>query len=84
MDLMVLECQTFATRHLDLVKSDAESARTIMMWLFGFGVAKSGSRVFDADGVGTFEAALMADCKKNPARNLFDALSAVKFSKSKS
>jgi hypothetical protein len=35
MDLTGLECQTFASRHLELVKSDHESAETIMMWLFG-------------------------------------------------
>ena len=78
MDLSVLECQTFASRHLDLVKSDRESADTIMMWLFGFAVAKSGSHVFDADGLAGFEGALMADCQKNPGRSLADALGAVK------
>jgi HdeA/HdeB family protein len=78
MDLSVLECQTFASRHLELVKSDRESADTIMMWLFGFAVAKSGSHVFDAGGLAAFEGALMADCKKNPGRSLADSLSAVK------
>jgi len=79
MDLSVLECQTFASRHLDLVKSDRESADTIMMWLFGFAVAKSGSHLFDAGGLAGFEGALMAECKKNPGRSLADSLSAVKF-----
>jgi hypothetical protein len=50
-----------------------------MMWLFGFAVAKSGSHLFDASGLGSFESSLMADCKKAPGRNLFDALTAVKF-----
>ena len=80
MDLNGLECQTFAARHLDLKKSDAESADTIMMWLFGFSVAKSGSHLFDADGLGSFEASLMADCKKYPGRSLYDALAGIKFS----
>ena len=84
MDLNGLECQTFAARHLDLKKSDAESADTIMMWLFGFSVAKSGSHILDAASLGVFEDALMADCKKYPGRNLFDALTAVKFSRPKS
>jgi hypothetical protein len=84
MDLMGLECETFATRHLDLVKSDAESANTIMMWLFGFAVAKTGGHIFDAGALATFESALMGDCKKYPSRNLFDALSGVKFGNSKS
>jgi hypothetical protein len=82
MDLTQLECETFAARHLDLVKSDRESADTIMMWLFGFAVAKSGSHMFDASGLAGFESALMADCKKFPGRNLFDALAVVKKTKS--
>jgi hypothetical protein len=82
MDLQGLQCATFAARHLDLLKSDRESADTIMMWLFGFAVAKSGSHVFDASGLSVFDAALMADCKKYPDRNLFDALVTVKFPKS--
>jgi hypothetical protein len=83
MDLTQLECQTFAARHLELLQSDAESANTIMMWLFGFAVAKSGSHIFDDAALGTFEAALMGDCKKSPGRSLFDALSTVKFAKPK-
>src|ERR1700742_5193055 len=81
MDLNGLECQTFASRHLDLVKSDRESADTIMMWLYGFAVAKSGSHLFDPSGLGNFEGTLMADCKKTPGRSLFDELGAVKIPK---
>ena len=84
MDLNGLECQTFAARHLELLQSDRESADTIMMWLFGFAVAKSGGHVFDAGALSSFESALMGDCKKYPGRNLFDALTGVKFGSSKS
>jgi len=80
MDLNGLECQTFAARHVELQQSDRESADTIMMWLFGFAVAKSGGHVFDASALRSFEASLMADCTKNPGRTLFDELVAVKFS----
>jgi HdeA/HdeB family len=80
MDLNGLECQTFAARHLELRQSDHESADTIMMWLFGFAIAKSGGHVFDASGLKTFENLLMADCMKNPGRSLFDELAAVKIS----
>jgi hypothetical protein len=80
MDLTGLECETFASRHLELLQSDRESADTIMMWLFGFAVAKTGSHLFDSTGLKDFEASLMGDCKKNPGRNLFDELVAVKFS----
>ncbi|HEV7357608.1 MAG TPA: HdeA/HdeB family chaperone [Steroidobacteraceae bacterium] len=83
MDLSVLECQTFASRHLELGQSDRESADTIMMWLFGFAVAKSGSHVFNPGGLAGFEGTLMGDCKKNPGRSLADALSAIKFPVSK-
>jgi HdeA/HdeB family len=80
MDLNGLECETFAARHVELQQSDRESADTIMMWLFGFAVAKTGSHVFDASALQSFEAALMADCTKNPGRSLFEELAAVKFS----
>ena len=83
MDLSALECQTFAARHLDLVKSDRESADTIMMWLYGFAVAKSGSSMFEPAGLANFEGTLLADCQKTPGRSLFDELAAVKFPKLK-
>jgi hypothetical protein len=80
MDLSALECETFAARHTELLQSDRESADTIMMWLFGFAVAKSGGHIFDSNGLKSFEGSLMADCRKNPGRDLFAALGAVKFS----
>ncbi len=83
MDLTMLDCATFSARHLDLKGTDPESAGTIMMWLFGFAVAKTGSHLFDAGAVAGFEPALMEDCKKNPQRSVFDALSTVKFGKPK-
>jgi hypothetical protein len=81
MDLTTLPCATFAGRHTDLKGSDPESAGTIMMWLLGFAVAKSGGHVYDAGALANFEAALMADCAKYPDRNLYDALSMVKITK---
>jgi hypothetical protein len=80
MDLNGLECETFASRHVELLQSDRESADTIMMWLYGFAVAKSGSHIFDSSGLKPFEDSLMSECKKNPGRSLFDELVAVKFS----
>jgi len=81
MNLMTLECATFAPRHIELARTDPESANTIMMWLFGFSVAKSGAHIFDADLLSSFQAALLADCAKHPNRSLFDALAALKISK---
>src|ERR1700674_2645238 len=78
MDLSVLECASFASRHAQFLLSDPESATTVMMWLFGFSVARSGSHIFDADALGVFQTALLADCAKHPGITLIDALSAVK------
>jgi hypothetical protein len=78
MDLSTLDCSTFAARHVELGRTDPESAKTITMWLFGFSVAQAGSHIFDASGLNAFESALLADCTKHPDRSLFDALGAVK------
>ncbi len=79
MDLSTLECLTFSTRHIELARTDPESADTIMMWLFGFATAKSGSHFFEPTGLTAFESALLSDCSKHPERSLFDALSSMKF-----
>jgi hypothetical protein len=84
MDLNSVDCGTFENRHLDMAKTDAESADTIMMWLFGFAVAKSSSHIYDSNGLQAFGTALLGDCRANPTRSLFDELSAVKIAKSKS
>jgi hypothetical protein len=83
LDLTNLECSTFAPRHIELARTDPESATTIMMWLFGFSTAKSGSRVFDADSLNSFQRALLAHCDKHPDVSLFDALTRVKTAKVK-
>ena len=81
MNLSTLDCAAFASRHVDLARTDPESATTIMMWLFGFSVARSGSHIFDTESVNSFQAALLADCAKQPKQSLFDALTAVNTSK---
>ena len=78
MDLSILECASFASRHEQFLRSDPESATTIMMWLFGFSVARSGSHIFDAAALGSFQTALMAECANRPGITLLDALAAVK------
>src|SRR3984957_15447822 len=81
MNLTALECAAFASRHVELARTDPESATTIMMWLFGFSVAQSGGHIFNADLLSSFQAALLADCAKNPKGSLFDALAALKIPK---
>ena len=84
MDLSVLECASFASRHAEFLRSDPESATTVMMWLFGFSVARSGGHIFDADALGSFQTALLADCAKRPGITLFAALTAVRTKPAKS
>jgi hypothetical protein len=79
MDLAALDCGSFAQRHLGTKKTDAESAETVMMWLFGFQVAKSNGRILDVDRLGGFETALLAECGKQPLRSVYDTFSAMKF-----
>jgi hypothetical protein len=76
MDLTTLTCATFESRHLDTARKDAESANTIMMWLFGYSVGQSGSHLFDAGGLPHFASALQTRCSQHPDESLFDALAA--------
>jgi hypothetical protein len=83
LNLTTVDCQVFAPRHIELARTDPESATTIMMWLFGFSTARSGSHIFDADLLNSFQSALLDDCAKHPNVSLFDALTGVKTSKIK-
>ena len=78
MDLKALDCSTFSTRHVELARTDRESADTIMMWLFGFATGKSGGQLFEPAGLTAFESALLGECGKHPDHSLFDALSTLK------
>ena len=77
MDLAALNCETFESRHAESAKSDPESARTIMMWLFGYSVAQSGSHVFDASKAAPFAATLQNRCTLHPEESLYEVLMAV-------
>jgi hypothetical protein len=77
MDLMTLNCKDFESRHADSMQSDASSANTIMMWLFGYSVAQSGSHIFDASQVATFAAKVQNRCTQHPDESLYDLLVAV-------
>jgi hypothetical protein len=74
MDLKTLSCAAFEKRHMELARTDIESANTILMWLFGFSVGKSDSLIFDASELDRFGAALASQCAKQPDSSLFDAL----------
>ena len=74
MDLMTLNCRDFESRHTDSMEADATSARTIMMWLFGYSVAQSGSHVFDASKVTAFAAGMQSRCSQHPEESLYEVL----------
>jgi hypothetical protein len=77
MDLKALSCAAFQKRHVELARTDPESANTIMMWLFGYAVGKSGSHVLDAGNLDHFGTALLSECTAHPDASLFDALTKV-------
>lgn len=77
MDLTMLNCGTWESRHADSEQHDPESAKTIMMWLYGFAVGLSGRHMFDPAGVGPFAARLQSECREHPNDSLFDSLTAL-------
>jgi hypothetical protein len=77
MDLTTLSCATFESRHVELTRTDPESADTIMMWLFGYSVGQSGSHFFNASALSHFASALQTRCTQHPEDSLFDALGAI-------
>jgi hypothetical protein len=77
MDLMTLNCKDFESRHAESMQSDASSANTIMMWLFGYSVAQSGSHVFDASKAAPFAATVQNRCTVHPEESLYEVLMAV-------
>jgi hypothetical protein len=83
MDLSSLICSDFEARHALTAQSDPDSATTIMMWLYGFSVATSGSHMLDLAGVRQFESSLGESCSKHPDESLFDALSSLNRSAAK-
>ena len=83
MNLANVECSAFAARHGEFARTDPESDKTIMMWLFGFGVATSGGHIFDADSLQAFQTALLDSCAKHPDGSLLDALTKMKIPKRK-
>jgi hypothetical protein len=74
MDLMTLNCRDFESRHATSMQSDAPSANTIMMWLFGYSVAQSGSHIFDASKAAAFAATLQNRCTEHPEQSLYELL----------
>jgi hypothetical protein len=78
MDLGDAECASFAAKHVEFARTDPESANSIMMWLFGFSVARSGGHLFNADSLNAFQTTMLAYCAKHPKDSVLDALTPAK------
>lgn len=83
MDLNTLGCTTFEERHVEMAKSDPQSADTIMMWLFGYSVGKAGGQSLDSSRLPAFTAALANQCTTHPDNSLYAALISAKLPKTK-
>ncbi len=78
MDLTLLACSTYETRHAALLKTDPEGANTLTMWLFGYSVGLTDNHVLDAAALPQFDQRLDERCTQEPTDTLFDALNPVR------
>ena len=81
LDLAEVECESFAAKHAEFARTDTESAKTIMMWLFGFGVGASGGHLFEPARRPVFESSLLAECARHPHQKLLEAIRALRASR---
>lgn len=75
MDLQHLVCVAWASKHADLVHRDAESATTLMMWMYGFSAARNNVQTLQSAALPEFTTGLLSYCAAHPDVSLFDALS---------
>ncbi len=74
MDLTTLSCSTFETRHAELTRTDAQSAATLLTWVFGFSVGLSDGHVLDPNGLHRFDTQLAERCALYPHVSVYEAL----------
>jgi hypothetical protein len=58
--------------------AQGDDAVNVVMWLFGFAVAKSGAHAMYGNALQQFGNALDSECKAHPASSLLDSVAAVK------
>jgi hypothetical protein len=83
MDLTQLGCTTYEQRHVEMTKTDAQGANTLMMWLYGFSAGKAGGRVLDSRALPSFADKLAAQCSAHPESSLYAAVSNVQLGRPK-
>jgi hypothetical protein len=75
LNIATLSCSKYQNEVLN--PSDANpkvDSINMVMWLFGFAVAKSGAHVMYGDALPSFGFALDAECKNNPSESVLEAL----------
>ncbi len=78
-DLGVLTCDKYENEIMNApAASQQEDAVDVVMWLFGYAVAKSGAHVMYGDALQQFGNALDIECKTHANNVLLDAVPAVK------
>lgn len=83
LNLATLTCSKYENEIVDSSDpSQKEDNINVVMWLFGFAVAKSGAHVMYGGALPSFGFALDQECKNNPSRSLLETLPAVKLDKS--
>lgn len=75
LNLATLRCDTYETQILNAPPAaETEDALNLVMWLYGYAVAKSGAHAIYTDGLQPFGNALDAECKARPASTLLAAV----------
>jgi hypothetical protein len=78
-DLGALTCDKYENEIMNApAASQHEDAVDVVMWLFGFAVAKSGAHVMYGDALQQFGNSLDIECKVHPNTSLLDTLATVK------
>jgi hypothetical protein len=77
-NLATVTCQKYQNEIVGPNAPGAQDPINLVMWLFGYSVAKSGAHVMYGDALASFGFALDAECKNDPNEVLIDALGKVK------
>lgn len=79
LNLATLSCDTYENQIMNSdPSSQKEDALDVVMWLFGFSVAKSGATAMYGDALQKFGNALDTVCKTTPTLSVLDAVATVK------
>ncbi|HEY2685203.1 MAG TPA: HdeA/HdeB family chaperone [Steroidobacteraceae bacterium] len=77
-NLAAVSCQKYQNEIVGPNAPNGQDPINLVMWLFGYSVAKSGAHVMYGDALSSFGFALDAECKNAPNEVLLDALGKIK------